>query len=70
MLVQRGPICRVPLRQDDESGPADVEPFAVGRHIKSNGRPFRDMIEPIYDDTPQSRFRPDDRAVENDAFLQ
>ena len=70
MLVQRGAIGRMPLGQHDEAGPADLEPFAIRRQIKPDGRSFRDMIEPIHDDSPETRFRSDHRAVENNAFVQ
>ena len=69
MPVQRGLVCRMPLRKDYQTGPADLKPVTIRRYIESDGRAFGDMVEPIHNNTPQSRFRSDNRAVENYTFI-
>src|SRR5688500_9162807 len=70
MPIERRPIGRMPLWQDDQAGPAHLKPFAIHCQVEPDGRPFRDMIKPIHDNAPQPGFRSDDRAVENNAFVQ
>lgn len=60
----------MPLRKDHQTGSSDMKPFTVRRDIEPDGCAFGDMVEPIHNDTPQSGFRPDHRAVENNAFIQ